>query len=218
MLRSVVRHFPQCVHVAVVDPGVGTPRRPIAIAARRGDVLVGPDNGLLIAAAEVLGGIDSVVELAAADFRHQPVSNTFHARDIFCPAAAHLSHGVSMHLLGPVVDIATLTHLREPVNTIADGALLTRVVGINEFGSLSLAASGDLLTGLGPIGRAVVELGDRTLEVQMARTFSDVPEGAALLFVDSYGRLCLALNQGDLAEQLGMTRSDRPDVRIRPKQ
>ena len=218
MLRSVVRHFPQCVHVAVVDPEVGTTRRPIAIAARRGDVLIGPDNGLLIAAAEVLGGIDAVVELIDPAFRHQPVSQTFHARDIFCPAAAHVSHGVSMHLLGPARDPSTLTRLREPVSTIADGAIVSNVVAVNEYGSLALAASGDFLTGFASPDSAVVEIGERAFEVRIAHTFGDVPIGQALLFVDSYGRLCLALNQGDLAEQLGMARSDRPGVRIRPKQ
>ncbi len=216
MLRSVVRHFPQCVHVAVVDPGVGTMRRPIAIAARRGDILIGPDNGLLIAAAEALGGIESAVELTVPDFRHQPVSNTFHARDIFCPAAAHVSHGVTMHLLGPTIDHSTLVRLLEPVSTIAGDEIRTKVVAVNEFGSLALAAPADLLAVLGAAMQASVDVGNKVIEVQITRTFDDAPVGAALLFVDSFDRLCIALNKGDLAEHLGLARSERPDVRIKP--
>jgi S-adenosylmethionine hydrolase len=218
MLRSAVRHFPQCVHVAVIDPGVGTKRRPIAISARRGDVLIGPDNGLLIAAAEVLGGVESAVELSVQEFRHHPVSNTFHARDIFCPAAAHVSHGVTMHLLGPTLELSSLVRLPERESTIVDGAIQTTVIGINEFGSLALAAPGELMVALGTAERASINVGDKVLEVHIARTFGDVAVGESMLFVDSYGRLCIALNQGDLAATLGLARTDRPDVRILQKQ
>jgi S-adenosylmethionine hydrolase len=214
MLRSAVPHFPPCVHVAVVDPSVGTSRRAIAIEAARGDVLIGPDNGLLLAAAEMLGGVVGVVELANPAFHHHPVSHTFHARDIFCPAAAHVSHGVTMHLLGPNVDVASLVQLDEPQSSVAGGMLRTKVVGINEFGSLALAAPAGLLSELGAVNHVRAMLADRSVEARVVRTFGDASVGEAILFVDSYARLCLALNQQDLARSLGLARTDRPEVTI----
>jgi S-adenosyl-L-methionine hydrolase (adenosine-forming) len=216
MLRSAVRHFPQCVHLAVVDPGVGTTRRPIAIEATRGDVLIGPDNGLLIAAAEALGGISCVVELVEPAFRRQPVSNTFHARDIFCPAAAHVSHGVGMHLLGPNLDGDSLVRLPEPETRVADGVLTTPVMAVNEFGSLALAASGDMLIELHDAPHVRVTIAGATLDYRVVRTFGEAEPGETVVFVDSYGRLCLAINQGDLAARLGIARHDRPAVSITP--
>jgi S-adenosylmethionine hydrolase len=216
MLRSAVRHFPPCVHVAVVDPGVGTARRPIAIEAARGDVLIGPDNGLLIAAAEMLGGMSGAVELVEPAFRHLPVSNTFHARDIFCPAAAHVSHGVGVHLLGPNVDRASLSRLPDPESRVANGVLTTAVVGINEFGSLALAAPGDLLADLQGAQRVRATIAGVTLNYRVVRTFGEAQLGEPVLFVDSYGRLCLALNQDDLAAKLGLARAARPAVSMAP--
>ncbi|MDB5077855.1 MAG: hypothetical protein JWO42_4034 [Chloroflexi bacterium] len=216
MLRSAVPAFPPCVHVAVVDPGVGTERRPIAIECGRGDILIGPDNGLLLGAAALVGGITGAVELVDPEFRHHPVSNTFHARDIFCPAAAYLAHGVGIHLLGPNIDLNSLVQLPEVESIFTDGAVHTAVVGVNEFGSLALAAPGELLEQLGSVSRVRALVGEREIVVRVVRTFGEAAVGEPLLLVDSYGRLCLSINQQDLAKRLDVARSDRPTVVLSP--
>lgn len=216
LLRHALPHFPACVHVAVVDPGVGTSRRGVAIECGRGDVLIGPDNGLLLAAAEALGGIKSVVELAHPQFRHHPVSTTFHARDIFCPAAAHLIHGVGLHNLGPTLDSATLVPLPAIQAAIHDGAIHTAVALINEFGSLALTAPGTLLAQLGNPTAVMATIDGARLTARVVRTFGEAPVGERVLIVDSYGQLCLAVNQGDLARALGLAPSARPAVTIAP--
>ncbi|HWE63499.1 MAG TPA: SAM-dependent chlorinase/fluorinase [Chloroflexota bacterium] len=214
LLRQAVPHFPPCVHVAVVDPGVGTARRPIAVECARGDVLIGPDNGLLLAAVEALGGVKTVVQLADPKFRHHPVSNTFHARDIFCPAAAHITHGVSIHMLGPTLDKATLVALPPPRVEVRDGVLHTAVASINEYGSLALTAPGTRLADLGSPARVRVSLEGRAFEARVVQTFGDAAQGETVLLVDSYGQLCLAINQGDLGATLALDRSARPALTI----
>src|SRR5690349_6007049 len=111
LLSRMAGYLPVGTHVAVVDPGVGTPRRPIAIRTGRGDVLVGPDNGLLIPAAHVLGGVAAAHEIANADLFLSKVSSTFHGRDIFSPVGAHLANGLPIAEVGPEVDVPTLRAL-----------------------------------------------------------------------------------------------------------
>ncbi|HVA91699.1 MAG TPA: SAM-dependent chlorinase/fluorinase [Chloroflexota bacterium] len=214
LLHHAVPHFPPCLHVAVVDPGVGTPRRAIAIECERGDVLIGPDNGLLLPAAEILGGITSVVELVDPQFRHHPVSNTFHGRDIFSPAAAHLIHGVTLHLLGPRIDPGGLVSLDHQAATVTSGVIHTGVASINEFGSLALTAPADLLADIGSPSRVHFEVNGASHDAQTVSTFGEAPVGGALLLVDSYGYLCLAINQESLAGRLGLARTDHPIVTI----
>jgi S-adenosylmethionine hydrolase len=214
LLSQAAPHFPPCAHVAVVDPGVGTARRGIALECGRGDVLIGPDNGLLIPAAEALGGITGAVELADPQFRHQPVSNTFHARDIFCPAAAHLVHGVSTHLLGPNIDPAGLVRLAASTVEVRGGTLHTAVAFINEYGSLMLTAPGTHLADLGLPSRVRAVVGDTPFSARVVKTFGEAEPGERVLLVDSYGQLCLAMNQAELAPALGLSRTDRPAVTI----
>lgn len=214
LLRNAAVHFPPSVHVAVVDPGVGTARRGIAIECGRGDYLIGPDNGLLVETAEQLGGIIQVVELTHQEFHHQPVSNTFHARDIFCPAAAHISHGVSLHLLGDTVDPATLVRLPARIAAMDGGTLHTAVATVNEYGTLALTAAGEMLTALGSPRAVRVRLGDRRFGARVVRTFGEADQGETVLLIDSYGQLSLARNCADLAASLGLSRTDRPAVSI----
>lgn len=215
LLHHAAPHFPPCVHVAVVDPGVGTSRRAVALECERGDVLIGPDNGLLLPAAEILGGITSVVELTDPQFRHHPVSNTFHGRDIFSPAAAHLIHGVTLHLLGPRIDPESLVALDRMPATVENGAISASVASINEFGSLALTAPGTLLTDLGGPKRVRFEIHGESHDAQAVSTFGEAALGEFILLVDSYGYLCLAINQESLAERLGLSRTDHPSVTIR---
>ena len=112
LLQHATRYMPaDAVYLAVVDPGVGTRRRGIALRTGSGALLVGPDNGLLVAAAESLGGISGAVALTEERFHRHPVSNTFHGRDIFAPVAGHLVAGVGISDLGEAVEPASLTRL-----------------------------------------------------------------------------------------------------------
>ena len=217
-------YMPVGVHVAVVDPGVGTERLPIAIKAARGDVLIGPDNGLLVPAAEALGGIVAVRALENRALMLPTITSSFHGRDIFSPMAAHLSNGVAFEAVGPEVDAATLVRLPVVHPTIGDGVLETSITHVLIFGYTTFAGTpSDLEAAIGPLqpgrpvilefpavdGQAAVE--ERTVWEQ---TFGRVPVGASLLMADSEGHLSFADNQGDAAKRLGLT-LDRP-VRIRP--
>lgn len=214
LLESALPYLPVGVHVAVVDPGVGTARRPIAIRAARGDVLVGPDNGLLIPAADALGGIDEARLLANRDLMLPVTSSTFHGRDIFAPVAAYLATGTPFEAVGPVVAAADLVRLASPTAVIRDRGLDTAVIYVDSFGNVRFAATPDELAravGMLEAGRPlVVEFasanGDEsTLErTAWQETFGRVPVGRSLLFPDSLGRVALADNQADAAARLGV--------------
>ncbi len=219
LLWCAVPYLPIGTHVAVVDPGVGTDRRPIAIQTERGDVLVGPDNGLLISAAERLGGIHQVRILESEAHRLPVVSTSFHGRDIFVPAAAHLATGTRIEALGPALDPAEL--VRSPIAEpdVQPGVLRSAVVYIDTFGNVKLAGlRPDLEAAVGEVrsgDRLILELGGRVGEASAAHgvswqdTFGAVAVGENLLYEDSYGRICLAQNQGDAAASLGL-RDDQP--------
>jgi S-adenosylmethionine hydrolase len=220
LLRFSLPYFPVGVHVGVVDPGVGTRRRPIGIRTDRGDVLIGPDNGLLIPAAEALGGIGEARELANRDLWLPATTSTFHGRDIFASVAAHLAAGdAPFDAIGPVVPSEELIRLPEPEAVAADGTIETVVTYVDSFGNVRLAGGADELRG------AFGEIADETPliaefdgpervreQTRYATTFGVVPQGASLVYVDSLGNLAMADNQGNLASRLGIGH-DRP-VRI----
>jgi S-adenosylmethionine hydrolase len=217
-------YMPVGVHVAVVDPGVGTDRLALGLLTGRGDILIGPDNGLLIEAAEAIGGIVEARALENRGLMLDRVSSSFHGRDIFAPMAGHLAAGVPFEAVGPTVPVERLVRLPVIKPTIGDGVLETTIVHVLIYGNLTFAGvPADLEAAIGPLtanrplliefpahrGEAAVE--ERTV---WARTFGEVPLGASLLYSDSEGHLALADNQGDAAARLGVT-LDRP-VRIRP--
>ena len=224
LLASSLPWMPVGVHVAVVDPGVGTPRRPIGILTGRGDVLIGPDNGLLLAAAEELGGIREVRVLENHAWMLEKTSSTFHGRDIFSPMAAHVAIGVDFADVGSVVDSGSLVEMPFPQAHVADGELQSSVVYVDSFGNLRLAGDrDDLARAVGDLtpGRSLrIEFGGANGSgaiaetVPWALTFGDIPTGKALLYEDSSGRLAFADNQADVARRLGVG-VDRP-VTIRP--
>ena len=223
LLWCALPYLPVGVHVAVVDPGVGTARRPVALRARRGDVLIGPDNGLLLAGAERLGGVDEVYLLESEAHRLPKVSTSFHGRDIFAPAAAHLAAGTALDALGRKLDPGELvpSPIAEPL--VEPGALRSSIVYVDTFGNVKLAGlRGDLESAIGPVGSGdLLELaftahGTRPAPVKAVRwraTFGEAEPGQALLYEDSYGRICLAENQGNAAVDLGL--SDDAEVTIR---
>jgi len=217
-------HMPVGVHVAVVDPGVGTERLPVALKTARGDVLIGPDNGLLISGGEAIGGIVEARVLENRDLMRPVISNSFHGRDIFAPMAGHLAAGVPYEDVGHTIPVEDLIRLSQPSPVAVDGALESVVVNVLIYGNVTLAGTpADLANAIGPLipGRALVlefpsfggapAVSERTI---WERTFGRVPVGASLLMADSEGDLSLADNQGDAARRLGLT-LDRP-VRIRP--
>jgi len=222
-LLFALPHMPVGIHVAVVDPGVGTDRLAVALRTARGDVLVGPDNGLLIPAAEALGGIVEARVLANRELMLSEVSSSFHGRDIFAPMAGHLAAGVPFEQVGPSVPVETLVRLPEIRPTVRDGVFESVIVHVLIFGNVTLAGvPADLEAAIGPLtpGRPlVVEFpahgGAPAVEERTVweRTFGRVPVGASLLMADSEGNLELADNQGDVARRLGLA-IDRP-VRIR---
>jgi S-adenosyl-L-methionine hydrolase (adenosine-forming) len=190
VLAQTAPHLPVAVHVAVVDPGVGTARRGIAVGTPNG-VLVGPDNGVLIWAAETLGGIESVYELANKEWFLGDVSRTFHGRDVFAPAAARIAAGAALSDAGPAIDTSTLIRLPDPVVTVGDGWLEAEVMTVDRFGNVQLAAEGTTLAGLG--SELVV---NGNVRARRGTTFGDVDPGDLLVFEDSAGRVAIAINNG----------------------
>jgi hypothetical protein len=226
-LAATVPWLPVATHLAVVDPGVGTVRRPIGLRVGRGDVLIGPDNGLLLPAAERIGGIVEARLLAERSlFVVDEISPSFHGRDVFAPVAARLASGTPFEAVGPTIDPRTLARLPLPVAVVAEGELRTAVLLIDGFGNAALAGTAaDLVRALGPGAagdRVLVELrgtGDAPpirIEVPRVDTFGAVPPGTPLLYVDADGRPCLAVNRASAAARLGLSEDD-PVVLRRPR-
>jgi len=224
LLRVALPSMPVGVHVGVVDPGVGTARRPIGLRTARGDVLIGPDNGLLTAAAERLGGIREARALENRAWMLPRTSTTFHGRDIFAPMGAHLAAGAPFEEVGPAIDVATLARIEFPEAVVGDGALESAVVYVDSFGNLRLGGdAADLARAVGALApgrRLQVEFGstdgrEPLVEVvPWAQTFGEVPIGSPLLYEDSFGGLAYADNQSNVAARLSIE-VDRP-VRISP--
>lgn len=209
VLAQVAPWLPPAVHLAVVDPGVGTDRRGVAVRTPRG-VLVGPDNGLLVPAAEALGGIERAYVLTEPGFQLPEVSRTFHGRDVFAPVAAHLCRGVDPGQLGPAVAAGDLRRLPEPRIEIGDDGLRSEVLTVDRFGNVQLAAAAADLdaTGLRPGGPATVQKGPDANPAVVGRTFADAAIGELLVLVDSDGHVAVAVNGGSAAEALGVREGD----------
>lgn len=201
-LEAVAPYFPPgTVHVAVVDPGVGTARRGLAVAAR-GQVFVGPDNGLFTPF--VAAGDWRAFELTAPEYRLPAVSRTFHGRDVFAPAAAHVASGVDPSRLGPRVT--------DPVRLVWPGPRPTAggvagvVVHVDRFGNLVTSLRADALAGaLGP--DAVVRIAGRALA--LVGTYGELGRGRAGALVGSGGRLEIAVREGSAARLFGARRGTR---------
>ncbi|MDQ4030945.1 MAG: SAM-dependent chlorinase/fluorinase [Actinomycetota bacterium] len=205
LLADTLPWLPAAVHVAVVDPGVGTARRGIALVS--GDaVLVGPDNGLLIPAARVLGGMRAAYELIEPAYRLETVSATFHGRDVFAPAAAYLAVGVPPDALGPAVDPASLATLPVPMCQVDGSQIRVEVLTVDHFGNVALAADAAELAAVGlQIGATAILRWSAGVEpVLIGRTFADVAQGELVLLVDSAGHLAVALRGGSAARRTGL--------------
>jgi S-adenosylmethionine hydrolase len=215
VLANTLPYLPEGVHLAVVDPGVGSPRRSLAVRSGDGRLFVGPDNGLLVPAAEKLGGIDAAFEVTNREYALEPVSATFHGRDIFSPAAAYLARGVAVEELGPAVDVGSLTRLDVPQPEVTDRRIRACCLYVDRFGNMQLNLTRGHLQQLGiePGRQVELELASERYYAVAARTFADARGGEIILYEDAYENIAIAISGGSAAE----TFSARPgvDVRIR---
>ena len=213
MLRRTLDYFPARVHLAVVDPGVGSRRRGVAIRTVDEDrIFVGPDNGLLSIAVRQLGGAAEAVDITTSPFRLQPTSFTFHGRDIFAPVTARLAAGAELAEAGTPLDPDELVDLEMPMARAEGNELVAHALSVDGFGNVSLDLEHEELAGFGlRLGHPVRINGS---EGVYTTTFSDAPEGGLLIYEDPYRSLALAVNRGSAAEQLGIDRDD--EVRIQP--
>jgi S-adenosyl-L-methionine hydrolase (adenosine-forming) len=203
ILQHATRYMPaDAVYLAVVDPGVGTERRGVALRAESGALLVGPDNGLLVLAVESLGGISGAVALTEERFHLHPVSNTFHGRDVFAPVAAHLAAGVGFSDLGEAVDPSSLTRLRPEITLVDEGGgFVSRIISIDHFGNARLSVTREE-SGFEYGDALKVDAGDGEMSVRYVETFGSAKAGELILVPDSHWRLSLAINKGNAAHAL----------------
>jgi S-adenosylmethionine hydrolase len=217
VLRNTLPFMPKGVHVGVVDPQVGTERRAIAVRTGDGRVLVGPDNGLLSLAWERCGGIDLAVDVSRSPHRLEPVSATFHGRDIFAPVGAQLAAGAELADAGDPLDPDTLERVELPEARDENGAVVAHALVIDHFGNVGLNVDHERLAGTGlTLGGSVeVEILGESYSATYAQTFADVSPGELIVYQDAYRTLALAINRGDAAGTLGLEVD--AEVRLRPR-
>ncbi|HZA40473.1 MAG TPA: SAM-dependent chlorinase/fluorinase [Actinomycetota bacterium] len=204
VLEQSIPFLPDSVHLAVVDPTVGSHRRAVAVETGWGEIFVGPDNGLLIPAARASGGIRRVHEIVNESFLLRPVSRTFHGRDVFAPATAHIANGVDPAELGPAMAEEDLSQLEIPQAWIHDDHLHAEVLQVDRFGNLQLNVFRPQLEQIGLDGgmRIEMRLEGHRLAVEFCGAFADVKAGDYVLVEDSYRYLSLAVNKGDARARL----------------
>ena len=209
ILEHATGYMPQeAVYLAVVDPGVGTARRGLALETSQGAFLVGPDNGLLVPAAEAMGGIASAISLTNREYQIQPVSNTFHGRDIFAPAAAHLAAGLDLAKLGEPVAPGSLARVDLPgAQKRDDGSILATILGVDRYGNVRLSLRQDE-AGI-EFGTALeVEAGEGGMAVRYVETFGSAKDGDLIMVPDSHRRLSLCVNRGNASRALSLKAGD----------
>jgi S-adenosylmethionine hydrolase len=215
-LANALPSCPPGVHLAVVDPGVGSARRAVAVAADEGRMLVGPDNGLLSRALDRLGGATDAVDLARSPFRLEPLSATFHGRDLFAPVAGHLALGARLDEAGEPIDPTSLQTLELPQPEIESEQVVAHAIHRDAYGNVTLNLDASMLAE-GPLNageRLEVRAPDGRFEALWARTFSDVGPADVLLFEDSSGALALAVSGGSAAGLMNLERDS--EVTLRP--
>ncbi len=205
VLANTLPFVPEGVHLAVVDPGVGTGRRPVALRDADGRVFVGPDNGLLVPAAE-RAGINGAWELQNAAYRLEHVSRTFHGRDVFAPAAAYLATGIAPGELGPDVDPATLVRLELPEAEIDGSRICATVLYVDRYGNvqLNLSRADTERAGIVPGCQVELDLGVDRYYATAARAFADARAGDIILYEDAYENIAIAITGGNAAEMFSV--------------
>jgi S-adenosyl-L-methionine hydrolase (adenosine-forming) len=210
VLRNALPYVPRGVHLAVVDPGVGTPRIPLAVRSADGHLFVGPDNGLLWPAIQRCGGVEIAFDIAQSPYRLEPVSATFHGRDLFAPIAARLALETPIERVGTPVPADDVTVLDLPRPRIQTWEVGSRVLAVDRFGNLQLNVTREHLHDAGFVqGDALrVQVSRRRRRAVFGRTFADAPRGEAVLYEDSTGAIAVALNGGSAAEALAAAADD----------
>jgi S-adenosylmethionine hydrolase len=213
-LANTLPYMPQGVHLAVVDPGVGSTRRALALRDGDGRIHVGPDNGLLIPAAEKLGGIAEAHELANPAYALETVSRTFHGRDLFSPAAAHLALGVPLAELGPPIAVDALARLDLPSPDVGTTRIRATIISIDRFGNMQLNVDRSDLDRVQvvPGTRVEIELRGERYYAVAARTFADARSGDIILYEDAYRNVAIAISGGNAAQMFGAREGQ--DVRV----
>ena len=213
-LRNALPYMPPGVHVGVVDPQVGTERRALALRCAEDDrVLVGPDNGLLSLAWERFGGVVEAVDISRSRHRLEPLSATFHGRDLFAPVAAALASGEPLGDAGEPLDPAELETIELPTPRRDGDALVAHAIARDGYGNVALnVGHADVIEAGIRLGDPVDVSGHAGLVVQ---TFADVPADQLLLYEDAWGGLALAVNRGDAAALLGLAPDS--EVRLAPR-
>jgi S-adenosyl-L-methionine hydrolase (adenosine-forming) len=214
-LRHATWYMPEdSVHLAVVDPGDKTKRHALAAEVRSGAYLVGPDNGILLPAAEALGGIVRAVQLTNPRYHVHPVSSAFHGRDVFSPVAAHLAAGANLADLGEGVTPASMVSLdfpgfrREP-----GGGVAAEIINIDRFGNARLSVMQEDLD-LPYNTPLKIGLRDEIIEARYVETFGSAEDGDLVAVSDSHWRLSLAVNKGNAARALLLSVGEK--IRLEP--
>jgi S-adenosylmethionine hydrolase len=209
-LARAIPYVPEGIVLAVVDPGVGTDRRAVAIEVADGaGVLIGPDNGLLAPAVAVAGGAERAVELTSVEHQLATPGATFAGRDVFAPAAAHLCNGVELAELGELIDPAVLTPGMIPLPREDTDGIHAEVLWVDRFGNCQLNVSPEELDrGDGPADVWTVTLGDERRIARPARSYAELGTGVVGLVLDSQGMYSLALDQHSAASELGLAAGD----------
>ena len=205
VLAQTVPYLPPAVHVAVVDPGVGTARRGVAVAA--GDsVFIGPDNGLLSWAVTAAGGAARAFSLTNRNLWLSRVAPTFHGRDIFMPVAAHLATDAELAAAGEEIDVGDLVTLPVPERLVRDLVAAGEVLTVDRFGNVQLTITGADAAEIGvkPGGTVLVRCGHRQLSLPYRDTFGAVATGDLVTYTDSAGLVSIAVNGGNAAQRLGL--------------
>ena len=215
VLRNTVEYMPVGVHLAVVDPGVGSSRRPLVLRDAEGRLYVGPDNGLLVPAAE-RAGIAAAHELANPQYALETVSRTFHGRDLFAPAAAHLALGIPPEELGPPLGADALVRLDLPEPTIDEGIADATVLYVDRFGNVQLNLTRSDLDRVGVVPGTRLELavGGERYFATAARTFGDARPGEIVIYEDSYRNVALAINRGSAAQMFAVDAGQPVQLRV----
>jgi len=209
VLMTSITYFPVgTVHVAVVDPGVGTSRRGIVITTRT-QILVGPDNGLLIPAARKLGDFN-VYEIVNPNLMQSFISNTFHARDVFAPVAAHILNGLLFEKIGPIIkDFIDLDFENFEIN---EKTITGEVIYIDSFGNVITNINGSSLNQILSFDKKIfLFIGKKEYEIKFVKSYDFVKQGELLATIGSSNFLEIAINQGDAAKKLNL----KPDSKVK---
>ena len=219
VLADAIPFAPEGIHLAIVDPGVGGPRRAVAVrSVEDGHVFVGPDNGLLPPASDVLGGPAQAFDISDSGFRIEPPSATFHGRDLFSPVAARLACGAPLAEAGVEFDPDQLERHAESQPRLEPHTAFAHVDRIDGFGNVALDLTGEDLRGHPLAGAARISVGSRAHRraATRSRAFEDVPEGSFLFYEDSSGRMAVAVNRGSAAEVLEVRPGDELELEPAP--